>query len=293
MSEEKQEVNVEELSLEELRALALKESGTVEEEEKAEETEEKVEEKPTVFRREIDLGDGSGKQVFEAESLEALTDKLVEAQRNATKKIRELSREVKVEKAAEKEPERELTADEEFLLSQELLNHPSKTQKKLLEGLFGMSLDEVKAAMEDARAMRQAKRADEAANKFIEATPDFHACPANAQRINKYLSVHKLECTVENLATAYEELNSLGLLEQKPQEQTAVSADSETADQQETSRIAKATEKPVVTQRRVGSGLSSRGRSTTTVKAAEPTEDELYDMPLDKLAELARKAGRQ
>jgi len=44
-----------------------------------------------IYRREIDLGDGSGKQVFEAESVEELLDKLTEAQEHATRKIRELS----------------------------------------------------------------------------------------------------------------------------------------------------------------------------------------------------------
>src|SRR5690348_12024093 len=44
-----------------------------------------------IYQREIDLGDGSGVQVFRADSLEELVDKLAEAQRNATRKIRELN----------------------------------------------------------------------------------------------------------------------------------------------------------------------------------------------------------
>src|SRR5579859_5622922 len=48
-----------------------------------------------VARRELDLGDGAGIEVFEAEgatekeALEALADKIAEGKRNATKKIRD------------------------------------------------------------------------------------------------------------------------------------------------------------------------------------------------------------
>jgi hypothetical protein len=86
-------------------------------------------------------------------------------------------------------------------------------------------------------------------------------------------------------------LNESGLLEAKPEE-AETRAESETAEHQESSRIVKTETKPVVTQRRVGSGLTSRGRAATTVRSPEPTEDELYEMPMDKLMDLARKSGR-
>jgi 16S rRNA G966 N2-methylase RsmD len=47
------------------------------------------------YQKRIDLQDGSGVQVFEAESPEQLVDILVESQRHATKKIREQSRRIK------------------------------------------------------------------------------------------------------------------------------------------------------------------------------------------------------
>src|SRR5690348_17341391 len=60
----------------------------------------------TKFRREIDLGDGSGKQVFEADSAEELIDKLTTAQENATRKIREQQFELR--RAARAKPEKEV-----------------------------------------------------------------------------------------------------------------------------------------------------------------------------------------
>src|SRR5690349_14030031 len=71
----------------------------------------------TVFRRTIDLGDGSGVQVFEAPTLEELVDKLAEAQRNASKKIREL--------VIKKKEEEKTTADEEFVTAQNLMSRPT------------------------------------------------------------------------------------------------------------------------------------------------------------------------
>src|SRR6185437_3470520 len=43
--------------------------------------------KPEWFVREIDLDDGSGKQVFKGRTLDELADRLAEAQANATRKI--------------------------------------------------------------------------------------------------------------------------------------------------------------------------------------------------------------
>src|SRR5581483_2684932 len=45
-----------------------------------------------IYERKIDLGDGSGVQIFRAASLEDLVDKLAKAQENATRKIREQNR---------------------------------------------------------------------------------------------------------------------------------------------------------------------------------------------------------
>jgi hypothetical protein len=290
---ETKEVDVEELTDAQLIELADKEAKEIAAKATTEETkEEVVEEKPQVFTRKIDLGDGSGVQVFEAPTQDELIDKLVQAQTHATRKIREQHKEIKVEKTVEKAVEQELTADEEYLLSLEMQNHPGKTQKKLLEQTFGMPLAEIKATLARAKELELTQRAEAAANEFVQKHDEFYPCPKNGAKIQAYMRTHGLEPSVENLEKAFEDLSESGLLEAKPEEvETEVSAESETANQQE-SRIAETQAKPVVTQRRVGSGLSSRGRAATAVKSTEPTLDELYEMPLHKLEELARKAGR-
>src|ERR1700743_2577476 len=84
------------------------------------------------FQREIDLGDGSGKQVFKADSAEELLDKLTEAQKNATIKIREQQFELKRAKRAHPERidtptavKRDLTAQELLDISNELAKNPA------------------------------------------------------------------------------------------------------------------------------------------------------------------------
>lgn len=52
----------------------------------------------TVIRREIDLGDGSGKQVFEGATEAELNDKLATAQEHGTRKIREQAQELETMK---------------------------------------------------------------------------------------------------------------------------------------------------------------------------------------------------
>jgi hypothetical protein len=52
-----------------------------------------------MFRRELASTNTGGTEIFEAETLDELCDKLAEAKRNATLKIRELSAQIKQMKA--------------------------------------------------------------------------------------------------------------------------------------------------------------------------------------------------
>src|SRR5271169_3438922 len=89
--------NPEDMDMDQLRALAntemhanLEEGGSTQAEPAVPTQAEPAAEGDVVYRYEIDLGDGSGKQVFEGETPEVLIEKLGE-ERNATIKIRELS----------------------------------------------------------------------------------------------------------------------------------------------------------------------------------------------------------
>jgi hypothetical protein len=165
-----------------------------------------------VYRREIDLGDGSGKQVFEGATLEELVDKLANAQTHATKKIRELSQAVPKTKPTGR------TADEEWVRSQELLNNPTDTVKKMFEELVGEPIENVKTKLERAAKMERAQASEQAAQEFVaQHADDYYAVPENAKKMYRFLDTYKLEHTVENYEKAFEELSESGLLKEKPQ----------------------------------------------------------------------------
>src|SRR5207248_2228797 len=81
------------------------------------------------FTATIDVGDGAGVQVFSAPTKDELLEKLIEAQENATRKIRELTAKPVVAPApvAPVAP----NPDEEAALAQEFLSEPIKAFEKL------------------------------------------------------------------------------------------------------------------------------------------------------------------
>ena len=296
MSEPNKPLDPETMSLEELRTLANAEPEAKPDpdpEVKPEKPETKnvadPEEEPEekiLYQRRIDLGDGSGVQVFQAESMEELIDKLVTAQENATKKIRELN--AALPKPTSKPKER--TADDEFVLSQEFMTKPSKAFEKLFQDTVGMPIGEFKTKLERVTAFEQAQAANQAANDFVAATPEYLANPANGQRMKNYLQTYQLPATVENMQKAFRELTASGLLEVKP-------VKTEVTDPE-----VKPDEKPQVTvvqhtrstPKRTASGLSTRGNSTPAKPTTSgPTEKELYEMPLEQLRDLANKRDPQ
>lgn len=235
------------------------------------------EQEELVYRREIDLGDGSGVQVFEGDSYDELIDKLANAQLHATKKIKELSAARKAEAASE-----ELTPEQEFLLAQELTSKPGKAMKALIESTLGMTVEEFRKTQSELREFRAKQVADSDAVQFVNETPDYYASQRNGAKIQKYLSTYKLQPTIENYKQAFADLNEGGLLEAKP----ANGASNKQGDPD--TRIADDEPTPVVTQRKVGSSISTKGRAASSTKMATLSEADLYDMPLDKLEALAR-----
>lgn len=233
--------------------------------------------KPEWFVREIDLGDGSGKQVFKGRSLEELADRLAEAQVHATRKIREL--------AGQKKQEERENADNEFVLSQELLNKPSATLRRQFEEMVGMPIDAFKGKLQKVEAFEKAQSAEEASKEFVQAHEDYYASPGNGKRMSAYLNRMGLEWTVENMEKAYTELQADGLLAPKP----AATTDAATQEVEPVVAPAPRSVAPAAA-RRAASGLSAR-RSVPVVPKAQHTEEDLYKMPMEELEALAMKSS--
>lgn len=286
------------MSLEELRELARQEAGEVaapvaaKEEPKPAKT---VEEPPDeldnsqdaqpeeeekldrhIYRKEIDSGDGSGVDVYEADSLEELVDKIAEGKRNANKKIRELAQKVKVEDTRTEQQK----ADDEYVISQRMAKEPSKTVKEIVQQV----LEE---------RIAQTQRSEKVQSDFVTTHLDYVRTPANGEKLAKWCQTHGYqEFTAENLEKAYQDLKANGLLVLKAE---GAGGDTE-AKGEDTVRTEQP--KPEATQTRSpkrSSTISSRS-SATPVRSTEPTEDEAYKMPLDKLRALANQqlaAARQ
>jgi len=236
-----------------------------------------------IFTREIDLGDGSGKQVFtgkgvsKEEALEDLTDKLAQAQTHATRKIKELTKSIKAQPE-----EKRYTEEEEFIISQELMSKPTEGFKKLFKETTGFDIKDFKTKLERVDAFEAAQRSERTQQDFLQTHQDFIANPDNAKKLAKQCQLNgEQEFTAEGLHKAYLELKESGLLELRTE---GADADTkQTADTKE--RIVPSQTDATQQRSRRSSTVISRGR-TAPIKT-EPTEDELYSMPLDKLRDLA------
>lgn len=179
---------------------------------------ETTESEPIVVEREINLGDGSGVQVFrgvgatETEAYTALADELASAQANATKKIRELTQ----TSVSTNAPDTTTTPENEFLLQQRLLDAPRATIRELFKEEFGMSPTEIKAKLAKADAALEAQTIDRASDAFLAANPDYFVSEQNGRRMVRQLEIEGLPPTTENMQKVYDGLKADGLITPKP-----------------------------------------------------------------------------
>lgn len=285
MADEK-DTNIETMPLDELKAAALAEETKEEEKKPAAAAvadlelpaaEAEAEEVPEqfVYKKEIDLGDGSGVQVFTGkgatalEALEELTEKLADAQRHATKKIHELNTRVKAEDTRTAQQK----TDDEYVIAQRLQKEPSKTMREVVNEVIA----EREATAQKGLAAQQ---------MFVDTHPDYVKDGDNARRMTA--EVQRLgynEFSDESLEKAYQSLKASGLLKIKAEEAGGTTE----AEAEETQRIVET--KVEATQPRSpkkASTVSTRGAGAPAVKTGL-SEDELYSMPLEKLRQISNE----
>jgi hypothetical protein len=279
------EVELEEMPLADLRALADVPTAPV----KAISDPEKPDDpEPEEYEYRIDLADGSGVQVFKGSSPEEVMDKLGEAQKHATIKIREQAEQLKRYSAqAEKEQ-----ADNEYIYGQELMTAPTTAFKKLFKETTGVDIDTFKTKWERVEAFEAAQQVqaieskkNNAATAFLAAHPEFIANKSNGAKLEKAVNLLVAEAERNQiepdfqafLEDAYADLSESGLLQLKADEEIIAKK----------SPVEPVKEVQVVAHTRRASGLSQRAAAPT--RRSEPTEEELYSMPLDKLRELGQR----
>ena len=241
---------------------------------------------PAKFRREIDLADGSGVQVFEGDTADELIEKLTQAQFNATKKIRELSRRSSKPRkpadtaaSATRPAVPSLTPEQWAALGSDLYLQPQKALPAMIEASLGMSLDDVRDAVAVSQEVKTAAQRQEAIEDFVISTESYHPSPKNYREMMRHMRDEDLEITADNMRATFEELSASGLLESPP----APKADA-------------AVEPKTVAQPKKASttGLSGRkAPASDTQASALPSADELDKLSVNEARDRIAAALRQ
>lgn len=244
----------------------------------ADETEDPAEEEEPVqvFRKTITNDDGST-DTYEGETVEELIDAIAEGKRQAVNQLKK----VQAEKRTLESKTEQQTKDEEYVTSQTLKDHPRQTIREVAAEL----LREERETTARSIAIQ---------SKFVNTHPLYVADPksGNGDRlVSEFQRLYPTatEFTSEGLEKAYDSLNTSGLLVLRQEE-----AERATEDEAEvTERIAQP--KAEATQRvspRKSSTISTRTSSKGVRTNQEPTEDEAYSMPIEKLRALADRQLR-
>jgi len=255
-----------------------------------------------VIRREIDLGDGAGVEIYEGrgetelDAIKDLNDRLVIAKQNASREVREIQRKHPKQPEPPKAPE--ISEDLEYVFKQQFEKKPSEAFKAMFKELTGMDVTEFKTWQSAQRAADEARtKQDESLRiqrEWVSSHPEYITSVENGDQIRDWVRDHNYnEFTQENLEKAFEDLSGRGLLKLKTDEASAPTKTETTTKVKETARIeTPATEvvkdvTPVRSSRKASS--VSTTRSAAPVVKTELTEDDLYAMPMDKLKDLSNK----
>ena len=235
--------------------------------------EEKEEETPatTIFRREIPNGNGSV-DVYQADTLEELVEKIAIGKENANKQLQTIIAERKLEKAAQEK----VSEDDNYVIAEKLKINPKQTMKEMVAEV----IQEEKA---------QVARDLEIQSRFVASHSEYIANPENGRRLIAQLRLNGgTQLTVDGLEKAYQDLKADGLLVSKA-EGAEVAAEEAPKDKPQTEESSASATQQRSPKR--GSTISARAgvRVTTPVKT-QPTLDEAYAMPLDQLRKLANEA---
>jgi hypothetical protein len=150
---------------------------------------------PLEFTAKVDLGDGSGPQVFKADSQQGLIDKLVDAQKNATLRIRQLKEKAKA-KPDNSRPQEPLAFQPRTLNEQELTQinelwktNPAEAWRQMYIASTGTAPDSVAKAVYESQISSQKEAAQRAEAEFIaDHVEDFDCTPKSGNAIYAFLA---------------------------------------------------------------------------------------------------------
>jgi hypothetical protein len=196
----------------------------------------------------LNIGQGVQPQVFKGKTKNEMFKNLMKGQIEATKKIREQNRHIKLGNVRETDaapvnspvspPVRELTADDVFEIKTQLESNPDLAFDTWFQKKTGMSVGQLAQLASEGRTAKVELEAEQESKEFMAEHPDYIACVENVAALygwltKKYLGkvlternaaelVRELKLggfhTASNLAAAYEDLTDGGLLILKAEE---------------------------------------------------------------------------
>jgi len=199
----------------------------------------------------LDTGTGAPSEVFYGKTKDELMMEVLVGKANATRKIRELNRKVKLGYSSIEEPEetpsqpfktRPLTADEIFEIKNDLQANPDLAFDKLFQKKTGMTIEQLVNMAQEGKRAKDELSVESVAKNFVTQVPDYYSSDENMGAMIAFLAKQKLgkafngrngneliqelfyngHWTVKNLKEAFNELDESGLLEQAPSEETPV-----------------------------------------------------------------------
>lgn len=173
-----------------------------------------------------------GKQVIKYHTQDELIQKMQKNHEEAIRQIRRLNTKVRLgvdfddqipqeapryEENAFLQP-RDLTAEEKLQIARDMMD-PEKVQEaydRLSEARFGARPEVVTKLVNDTQMNEEALRAKAEGEAFVEETPEYLNCPANAKVIVNWLQKNGLKPVRQNFRLAYKTLDEAGLLLKRP-----------------------------------------------------------------------------
>jgi hypothetical protein len=207
-----------------------------------------VEKKKGVWVATLTVGQGIQPQVFKGKTKDEMFKNLMKGQIQATKKIREQNRQLKLGNVRETDPApvnspvspsvKQLTPDEVFEIKTQLEANPDLAFDTWFQKKTGMTVGQLVEVANEGRMARVELEAEQESKEFMVEHPDYVACVENVSALygwltKKYLRkvlnennaaelVRELKLggyhTASNLAAAYDDLVDGGLLILKPED---------------------------------------------------------------------------
>ena len=186
----------------------------------------------------LDPGNGANPEVFWGKNKDGLVVNVLKAKLNATKKIRELNKQVKLGAAPARTavPQvvtvagKTLTADEIFEIQTQLGSNPDQALESWFQKRTGLSVNQLVALAQKGASADANLRTEAVSREFLSRNPDYYPDNRNIELILKWLGKFKLgnpnatmydldsagQWTVENIEEAFVDLSDDGYLVKAP-----------------------------------------------------------------------------